>query len=123
MLPSSHGRLAQPAGTTPQAPRPSDDARPLGKAQAERRVIDRFARPALHDLQGGADAAYRRNAIAVEKTAELDRLHAADPDGYVHMSRIYPGLPHWMARKDAETLPWMAASPATLAEADRVAAG
>lgn len=59
-------------------------------------------------FMGGADAAYDRNRIAADKTAELDRLHAADPAGYVHMSRIYPGLPHWMDRKDAEALPWMA---------------
>ncbi len=59
-------------------------------------------------FMAGADAAYDRNKIAADKTAELDRLHAADPDGYVHMSRIYPGLPHWMNRKDAEALPWMA---------------
>lgn len=59
-------------------------------------------------FMGAADAAYDRNKIAADKTAELDRLHAADPAGYVHMSRIYPGLPHWMNRKDAEALPWMA---------------
>ncbi|MCH7861876.1 dienelactone hydrolase family protein [Sphingomonas sp. NPDC092331] len=59
-------------------------------------------------FMGGADDAYDRNKIAADKTAELDRLHAADPGGYVHMSRIYPGLPHWMDRKDAEALPWMA---------------
>lgn len=59
-------------------------------------------------FMGGADAAYDRNKIAADKTAELDRLNAADPGGYVHMSRIYPGLPHWMNRKDAEALPWMA---------------
>lgn len=59
-------------------------------------------------FMGGADAAYDRNRIAGERTAELDRLAAADPGGYVHMSRIYPGLPHWMNRKDAEALPWMA---------------
>ncbi|GGO98235.1 dienelactone hydrolase family protein [Stakelama pacifica] len=59
-------------------------------------------------FMGGADSAYDRNKIAAEKTAELDRLHAADPGGYVHMSRIYPGLPHWMDHKDAEALPWMA---------------
>jgi len=57
---------------------------------------------------GGADAAYDRNRIAAEKGAELERLHAADPGGYVSMTRIYPGLPHWMNRKDAEGLPWMA---------------
>lgn len=59
-------------------------------------------------FMGGADAAYDRNRIAANKNAELDRLHAADPDGYVHMARIYPGLPHWMGGKDAEALPWMA---------------
>jgi len=59
-------------------------------------------------LMGGADAAYDRNRLAVEKSAELDRLRAADPGGYVHISRIYPGLPHWMDRRDAEAVPWMA---------------
>lgn len=59
-------------------------------------------------FMGGADAAYDRNRIAAEKSAELGRLRAADPDGYVSMTRIYPGLPHWMDRKDAEALPWMA---------------
>ncbi|WP_051272953.1 hypothetical protein [Sphingomonas phyllosphaerae] len=59
-------------------------------------------------FMGGADAAYDRNKLAGEKAAELDRLAAADPGGYVHMARIYPGLPHWMDRKDAEGVPWMA---------------
>jgi len=59
-------------------------------------------------FMGGADGAYDRNRIAAEKTVALDRLKAADPGGYSHMSRIYPGLPHWMNRKDAEALPWMA---------------
>ncbi len=59
-------------------------------------------------FMGGADAAYDRNKIAADRSAELVRLHAADPGGYVSMSRIYPGLPHWMNRKDAEALPWMA---------------
>lgn len=59
-------------------------------------------------FMGGADSAYDRNRIAAEKGAELEKLHAADPGGYVSMTRIYPGLPHWMNRKDAEGLPWMA---------------
>lgn len=59
-------------------------------------------------FMGGADSAYDRNRIAAERGAELERLHAADPGGYVSMTRIYPGLPHWMKRKDAEALPWMA---------------
>lgn len=60
-------------------------------------------------FMGGDDGAYDRNKRAAEKTAELARLHAADVGGYTSMSRIYPGLPHWMNRKDAEALPWMAA--------------
>lgn len=59
-------------------------------------------------FMGGADSAYDRNRIAAERGAELERLHAADPGGYVSMTRVYPGLPHWMNRKDAEVLPWMA---------------
>jgi len=59
-------------------------------------------------FMGAADGAYDRNRIAAEKSAELAKLHAADPGGYVSMTRIYPGLPHWMDRKDAEALPWMA---------------
>ena len=60
-------------------------------------------------FMGANDAAYNRNRIAAERVAELDRLAQADPGGYVHMSRIYEGLGHWMNRKDAEALPWMAA--------------
>ena len=59
-------------------------------------------------FMGGADAAYDRNKIATAKAAELDQLEKDDPGGYVHMSRIYEGLPHWMDGKDAEALPWMA---------------
>jgi pimeloyl-ACP methyl ester carboxylesterase len=57
---------------------------------------------------GGADAGYDRNKVAAAKSAELDRLEKDDPGGYVHLSRIYENLPHWMNRRDAEALPWMA---------------
>jgi len=57
---------------------------------------------------GGEDAAYGRNKIVAERAQQLDELQAADPKGYVHMARVYPGLPHWMQRKDAEAVPWMA---------------
>lgn len=60
-------------------------------------------------FMGEEDAAYGRNRIAREKAEELGRLRAADPGGYEHLARIYPGLGHWMERKDAEALPWMAA--------------
>jgi dienelactone hydrolase len=59
-------------------------------------------------FMGGADAAYDRNKIAAERAAELGQLAKDDPGGYVHLSRIYEGLPHWMDRKDAEAVPWMA---------------
>ncbi len=59
-------------------------------------------------FMGGNDAAYDRNKIAAAKTAELDQLSKDDPGGYVHMSRIYEGLGHWMNRKDGEGIPWMA---------------
>ncbi len=57
---------------------------------------------------GGNDAAYKRNEIVAERAAKLDELQKADPGGYEHLARVYPGLPHWMNRKDAEALPWMA---------------
>jgi dienelactone hydrolase len=59
-------------------------------------------------FMGGADAAYDRNKIAAERSAKLDQMEKDDPGGFIHMARIYEGLPHWMNRKDAEALPWMA---------------
>jgi len=59
-------------------------------------------------FMGGADSAYDRNTVAAAKSAELGRLAEADPGGYPHRSRIYEGLGHWMERRDAEALPWMA---------------
>jgi len=59
-------------------------------------------------FMGENDAAHKRNTVAAEKSAALAALHEADPEGYTHLSRIYPGLGHWMKLKDAESLPWMA---------------
>jgi len=59
-------------------------------------------------FMGENDAAHNRNSVAIEKSAALADLHKADPEGYIHLSRIYPGLGHWMELKDAEALPWMA---------------
>jgi hypothetical protein len=58
---------------------------------------------------GGNDAAYNRNKVVAERAAEMSKLREADPGGYEHLARVYEGLPHWMNRKDAEALPWMAA--------------
>ena len=57
---------------------------------------------------GANDSAYKRNEIVAEREKKLDELEKSDPGGYVHLARVYPGLPHWMNRKDAEALPWMA---------------
>lgn len=59
-------------------------------------------------FMGGNDAAYDRNKIAAKKAEELAALHEKDPEGYIHLVRIYPGMGHWMNLKDAESLPWMA---------------
>jgi len=59
-------------------------------------------------FMGANDSAYNRNKVANERVAELGRMSEADPGGYPHMSRIYEGLGHWMQRRDAEALPWMA---------------
>ncbi len=60
-------------------------------------------------FMGAEDAAYNRNTVARQWGDRLAELHAADPEGYTHLVRIYPGLGHWMDRKDAEGVPWMAA--------------
>ena len=59
-------------------------------------------------FMGAEDSAYNRNKVATERASELQVLSESDPGGYVHMARIYEGQGHWMNRKDAEALPWMA---------------
>lgn len=59
-------------------------------------------------FMGANDGAYDRNKIAAARGARLGELRAADPQGYEHFVRIYEGLGHWMQRKDAEGVPWMA---------------
>ena len=59
-------------------------------------------------FMGGNDAAYDRNKIAAARGVRMGELRAADPQGYEHFVRIYEGLGHWMQRKDAEGVPWMA---------------
>lgn len=59
-------------------------------------------------FMGEKDTAHKRSEVAAAKSAEIAELHKADPDGYVHLSRIYPGLGHWMNGKDKEGVPWMA---------------
>ncbi|MBL9135320.1 MAG: hypothetical protein JNK85_05610 [Verrucomicrobiales bacterium] len=56
---------------------------------------------------GGNDAAYQRNKIVADRATELDRLAQEDPGGYIHLSKVYQGVGHWMNKLDAEAVPWM----------------
>jgi len=57
---------------------------------------------------GALDAAYERNKCCTERIAELDSLHQAHPDGYVHQGHIVEDKGHWMDRKDTLAIGWMA---------------
>lgn len=57
---------------------------------------------------GENDKAYERNKRATEWKKLLDDLHEQDREGYVHEVVIQPGMGHWMQRKDAIAIPWMA---------------
>jgi pimeloyl-ACP methyl ester carboxylesterase len=56
---------------------------------------------------GGKDSAYKRNEVAAQWKEKLASLQKAN-GGYPHKVTIYPELGHWMERKDAEAVPWMA---------------
>ncbi|EMI57418.1 transglutaminase domain-containing protein [Rhodopirellula sallentina] len=57
---------------------------------------------------GGLDKAYNRNQKAAQWKARFAELHAKDPGGYVHEVTIHKGMGHWMQRKDAVAVQWMA---------------
>ncbi len=57
---------------------------------------------------GGADAAYKRNELALVWKLRLDSLEKENPGSYIHDVHIYPGMPHWMSRKDTIAIPWLA---------------
>jgi len=57
---------------------------------------------------GAKDAAYKRNKVARQWADKLAALHKADPKGYIHWAPMYEGLGHWLNRKDAAAIPWMA---------------
>jgi hypothetical protein len=97
-----------------------------GVFQVAPRMADRFAAAAmmaghpnetsplgLRNLpftihMGGRDSAYNRNTIAREWRQKLADLRNDDPDGYVHSVIIHEDKAHWMDRKDAEAIGWMA---------------
>ena len=57
---------------------------------------------------GSNDRAHKRNEVCAARMKEIKEMAKADPGGYVNMTRLYKGLPHWMNLKDAESVPWMA---------------
>ncbi len=57
---------------------------------------------------GENDAGYNRNKVAVQWGEKLAALQKDDPAGYVHEVSIHKGLGHWMQRRDAVALEWMA---------------
>ncbi len=59
-------------------------------------------------FMGANDSSYNRNGMAEKWKGLLSNLRKADPGGYEHRVRIYPGLGHWMNLRDAESIPWMA---------------
>ena len=59
-------------------------------------------------FMGGKDAAYKRNQIAADWKGKLAALKKEDPSGYDHEVTIFPEFGHWMQRKDAVAVPWMA---------------
>lgn len=62
---------------------------------------------------GELDDAYDRANVARQYGAMLDTLQQADPDGYVHFTKIHQGKGHWMDGDDRIAVPWMKGSPAT----------
>ena len=59
-------------------------------------------------FMGANDNGYGRNKVAEQWRVKLAQLSRDHPGGYRHLVRIYPDTGHWMNRKDAEALPWMA---------------
>ncbi len=57
---------------------------------------------------GEKDGAYDRNQKAAQWKSRLEELHQQDPGGYIHDVTIHEGLGHWVQRKDAVAVPWMA---------------
>ena len=57
---------------------------------------------------GELDRAFNRNKKAANWKKKLADYQAKDPDGYTHEVQIHQGKGHWVDRKDAVAIPWMA---------------
>lgn len=56
---------------------------------------------------GANDHAYHRNEMAVQWGGKLDDLQRADPEGYIHFTKLHAGKGHWMDLEDRNAVPWM----------------
>ncbi len=56
---------------------------------------------------GALDGAYDRANMARQYGEMLDALQEADPDGYIHFTKIYDDKGHWMDGEDRIAVPWM----------------
>jgi predicted esterase len=57
---------------------------------------------------GELDNGYNRNTLAKEWETKLADLRKNDAEGYEHKVVLEAGKGHWMDRKDAVAIPWMA---------------
>lgn len=57
---------------------------------------------------GAKDNDFDRANIARKFGETIAKLHEADPEGYISLTKIHEGKGHWMERQDALALPWMA---------------
>jgi predicted esterase len=97
-----------------------------GVFQVAPRMADRFAAAAMmaghpNETQplglrnlpftihmGERDAAYNRNALALQWKQQLAELKQRDEKGYEHWVEIHKGKGHWVDRQDASGVKWMA---------------
>lgn len=57
---------------------------------------------------GEFDNGYNRNKVAREWETKLSDLRKSDAEGYEHKVVLEAGKGHWMDRKDAAAIPWLA---------------
>ena len=56
---------------------------------------------------GAKDHGYKRNAVAAEWKKKLEKLHAADKEGYRNQVQIHQNKGHWMNLQDRVAIPWL----------------
>ena len=56
---------------------------------------------------GAKDHGYKRNSVAAEWKKKLEKLHAADKEGYRNQVQIHQNKGHWMNLQDRVAIPWL----------------